>query len=109
MITVFKNADFISFDEDGAIYSTMIVKGKDIVYLGFNTPICYDSEKEVDLTGYCVVPLNNDTLCLATYDSDVSVLKVGEKADFAIIDKNILKDKDSVSVVDVYYHGKLKK
>lgn len=109
MVTVFTNADFISLDEDNSTYSTMVVDGREIAYVGYGIPLCYDDKKVVDLNGKCVIPLCNDKLCLAKYDSDCRVLKAGERADFAVVDKNILRESDNIQVVEVYFHGRLKK
>ena len=108
MITVFTNADFISLNEDNTTYSVMVVNGKDIAYLGYNIPLCYDNAKVVDLGGKAVVPLVNDKMCLTYHHADCRVLAEGEKADFAVIDKNILKDPEGVQVLEVYIHGKKK-
>ncbi|MCC8073571.1 MAG: hypothetical protein LIO62_05540, partial [Clostridiales bacterium] len=108
MITVFTNADFISFDENDLTYSVMVVNGKDIAYMGYNIPICYDDAKVVDLGGRAVIPLVNDKLCLTYHHADCKVLAAGERADFAVIDKNILKDPNGIKVIDVYVHGKKK-
>lgn len=106
MTTVYSNADFISFDEHNTTYSVMVVSGKEIVYVGYNIPICYDDAKVVDLGAKAVVPLVNDRLCLTYHHADCRVLAAGEKADFAVIDKNILKDPENVQVLEVYIHGK---
>ena len=42
METVFTNADFISLDEHNNTYSVMVVKGKNIVYMGYSVPLAYD-------------------------------------------------------------------
>lgn len=108
MITVFTNADFISFNEDNTTYSVMVVSGKEIAYVGYNVPLCYDDAKTVDLGGKAVVPLVNDRLCLTCRHADCTVLEEGQLADFAILDKNILKEPDGVQVLEVYIHGKKK-
>ena len=53
MVTVFTNANFITMNKENDIYSVMVVNGRDIVYLGYNTPLCYDSNRVVDLNGGC--------------------------------------------------------
>lgn len=106
MITVYKNADFISFNEDNITYSVMVVNGRDIAYLGYNTPVCYEDERVVDLSGKAVIPLVNDRLCLTCRPAQCSVLAEGERADFAVIDKNILKDPEGVQVLEVYINGR---
>ncbi|MCD7797616.1 MAG: hypothetical protein LUG95_08555 [Clostridiales bacterium] len=108
MITVFTNADFISFNEDNITYSVMVVNGKDIAYLGYNIPMCYDDAKVVGLGGKAVIPLANDKLCLTCRRAECSVLAQGERADFAVVDKNILKDSENLKVLEVYIHGKKK-
>mgnify|MGYP000647603643 FL=1 len=45
METVFTNADFISLDEHNNTYSVMVVKGKNIVYMGYSVPLAYDDAK----------------------------------------------------------------
>lgn len=106
MITVFTNADFISLNEENITYSVMVVNGKDIAYLGYSIPDCYDSERIVDLGGNAVIPLVNDRLCLTCRRAECRVLAQGERADFAVVDKNILKDPDGVKVLEVYIHGR---
>ncbi|MGN1328986.1 MAG: hypothetical protein ACI4V4_04725 [Eubacterium sp.] len=108
MITVFTNADFISFNEENTTYSVMVINGKEIAYVGYNIPLCYDSERVIDLGGKAVIPLVNDRLCLTYRHADYRVLAEGEKADFAVLDKNILKDPEGVQVLEVYIHGKKK-
>ena len=109
MITVFKGADFLSLNERGDVYSVMVVSGKKIEYIGFNVPICYDDPKVkiVDLDGYTVIPLVNDELMFDTHQASCKMLAQGESADFAVLDKNIFKDK-SAKVVATYIHGKKK-
>ena len=51
MYTVYTNGNFISLNDDNTIYSIMVVGGKKIAYVGYNTPICYDNAKIVDLKG----------------------------------------------------------
>ena len=93
METVFTNADFISLDEHNNTYSVMVVKGKKIV----------------DLGGRAVLPLVNDKMCL-TYrnNAECTKLEAGQSADFAVVDKNILKDNQDLKVISVYIHGKKK-
>lgn len=110
MITVYKGADFLSFNERGDVYSVMVVNGKKIAYVGFNTPICYDDPKVkvVELDGYTVVPLVNDRIMLDdTHKSSCKVLAEGENADFAVLDKNILKDTDA-KIIAAFIGGKKK-
>ncbi|MDD6728145.1 MAG: hypothetical protein PUE08_02870 [Eubacteriales bacterium] len=108
MTTVFTNADFISFNEENITYSVMVVTGKDIAYVGYSVPDCYADAKVVDLGGKAVIPLENDKLCLTCHHAECKVLAEGQKADFAVIDKNILKEPDGVQVLEVYIHGKKK-
>lgn len=75
METVFTNADFISLDEHNNTYSVMVVKGKNIVYMGYSVPLAYDDAKIVDLGGRAVLPLVNDKMCL-TYRNMQSVLNL---------------------------------
>lgn len=111
MITVYKGADFLSCNERGDVYSVMVVNGKKIAYVGFNTPICYDDPKVkvVDLDGYTVIPLVSDEheLLLDSQRASCKVLAEGENADFAVLDKNILKDKDA-KIIATFINGKKK-
>lgn len=107
-MTVFTNADFISFDEDNITYSVMVVNGKNIAYVGYSVPICYDNAKVVDLGGCAVIPVINDKLPLVYSHARCSVLAEGEQADFAVIDKNILKEPDA-KVLEVYIKGRKKR
>ena len=76
METVFTNADFISLDEHNSTYSVMVVKGKNIVYMGYSIPLAYDEAKVVDLQeGRAVVPLVNDKMCL-TYRNNAECTKL---------------------------------
>lgn len=103
--TVFVNADFVSFNESDMTYSVMVVRGKEIAYVGYNTPICYDSEKVVDLNGKCVVPLINDEVFFDPAHARCRVLAEGQRADFLVLDKNILKEKDP-KILAAYKKGK---
>ena len=107
MITVFKNADFITLNEENDIYSVMVVNGKEIAYLGYNTPICYDNAKVIDLNGGYVIPLINDKVYYDIAHAHCRVLKAGEKADFIVLDKNVLKD-DKPQILEVYIKGRKK-
>lgn len=105
MTVVYKNANFISLNDEGAIYSVMVTHGKRIAYVGYNTPICYDSEKEIDLNGAYVVPLINEMIFFDPKHARCTVLAEGERADFLVLDKNILKE-DDANIIDVYKKGK---
>ncbi len=107
MITVYKGADFLSFNDRMDVYSVLVVNGKKIEYIGFNTPICYDDPKVkiVELDGYTVIPLVNDKLVLDAKKASCRVLREGESADFAVLDKNILKESDA-KIVATYIAGK---
>lgn len=109
MTTVYKNADFISFNDGNDIYSVMVVEGKKIVYVGFNTPICYDDPrvKVVDLEGKTVIPLVNNNILFDVHDAKCQRLAEGESADFAVLDKNIFKYEDA-KVIATYVKGKQK-
>lgn len=107
MTTVFINGDFISLNEDDLIYSVMVVHGKEIEYMGYNTPICYDSDKVVDLKGKAVIPLVNNLIHIDCPGANCNMLAPGQKADFAILDKNIIRD-PSAKIVDIYIKGKRK-
>ena len=108
MITVYTNADFISLNNDNITYSVMVVNGRSIAYVGYNTPMCYDNARVIDLGGKAVVPLVNDMLGLNYRFANCRVLAPGEKADFAVIDKNILKEQEDVKVLGVYVRGRKK-
>jgi predicted amidohydrolase YtcJ len=86
----------------------MVINGKKIAYIGYNTPICYDDDKTVDLGGKAVIPLVNELIHLDYKHAQCSVLAEGERADFAVLDKNILKEPDGVEVLEVYIGGKKK-
>jgi len=107
MTTVFINASFISLDTGGDIYSVMVVSGGKIVYIGYNTPICYDSAKVVDLKDGYVLPLINDMVYYDPSGSDCRVLEAGQRADFIVVDGNVLKD-EKVHILEVYKRGKKK-
>lgn len=106
-MTVFTNADFISFDESENIYSVMVVGGKNIVYIGYNIPLCYRDEKIIDLGGKAVVPTINSIVFADCKKASCSALKEGESADFIVLDKNPLKSPDP-GIVDIYIKGKKK-
>lgn len=105
MTTVFVNADFVSFNESDMTYSVMVISGKNIAYIGYNTPICYDSERVVDLEGKCVIPLINDEVFYDPSHARCRVLEEGQRADFIVLDKNIRKERDA-KIVAVYKKGK---
>lgn len=107
MITVFTNASFITLNAENDIYSVMVVNGKEIVYLGYNTPICYDDEKVVDLNGGYVIPLINDMVYYDALHANCRVLRDGERADFIVLDKNVLKE-DNPQILEVYIKGRKK-
>lgn len=105
MTVIYKNANFISLNDEGAIYSVMVTHGKNIAYVGYNTPICYDSERVVDLNDAYVLPLINDMIEFDRKHARCTVLAEGERADFLVLDKNILNDK-SATVIEAYKKGK---
>lgn len=107
MTAVFTNASFISLNEENDIYSVMVINGKEIVYLGYNTPICYDNAKVIDLNGGYVLPLINDMVYYDISHADCSVLREGERADFIVLDKNVLKESNP-KILEVYIKGKKK-
>lgn len=107
MTTVFTNAHFISLNADEDIYSVMVVNGKEIVYVGYNTPICYDDAKVVDLKGGYVLPMRNDMVYYDINQSMCSVLEAGQRADFIVVDRNVLKEKNP-HILEVYIKGKKK-
>lgn len=107
-MTVFTNGDFISFDEHETTYSVMVVNRKNIAYMGYSIPICYDNEKVVDLQGKAVVPLSNNRIKIDCNDDACSVLAEGNTADFAILDKNILKEPDA-NILEIFVKGRKKK
>lgn len=105
MITVYKNADFITLNSQGDICSVMVVNSRKIAYVGYNTPICYDSERVVDLNGACVIPLINDMVYYDISHAHCKVLQEGERADFIVLDKNVLKE-NNPKILAVYKKGK---
>lgn len=107
MITVFTNARFISLNQGNDIYSVMVVNGKEIAYLGYNTPMCYDDEKVIDLNGGYVIPLINDMVYYDITHAHCRVLKEGERADFIVLDKNVLNENDP-KILEVYIKGRRK-
>lgn len=107
MTTVYTNADFISLNEDNMTYSVMVVSGKEIVYVGYNTPICYDDAKVVDLNGKYVIPLINDMVFYDISHARCRVLEAGQRADFLVLDRNVLTEKNP-QILEVYKKGKKK-
>lgn len=104
-MTVYVNGDFISFDENDTTYSIMVEDRGKIAYMGYNTPLCYRDAKSVDLEGKAVVPAINRCIEIEAKGATCSVLREGESADFAILDKNILKN-DDASVLQVFVKGR---
>ena len=82
-MVVYTNADFISLNEENLTYSVLVV----------------------DLEGKAVLPAVNDLIPVDCKDAGCAVLAVGESADFAVLDKNILKD-PTASVEAVYLKGR---
>lgn len=105
MYTVYTNGNFISLNDDNTIYSIMVVGGKKIAYVGYNTPICYDNAKVVDLKGGYVIPLINDMVYYDINHARCKVLAEGEHADFIVLNKNVLTEKDP-QILAVYKKGK---
>lgn len=104
-MVVYINADFISLDQEGMTYSVLVEDKGKIAYIGYNTPLCYRDAKVVNLEGKAVLPAVNDLIAVDCKDAACSVLAVGESADFAVLDKNILKDPDA-AVETVYLKGR---
>lgn len=104
-MTVYVNGDFISLNESETTYSIMVEDKGKIAYMGYNTPLCYRDAKSVDLEGKAVVPAINPYIEVEAKGATCSVLREGESADFAVLDKNILKH-DDASVVQVFVKGK---
>lgn len=104
-MTVYVNGDFISLDENEITYSIMVEDRGKIAYMGYNTPLCYRDAKSVDLEGKAVVPAINPYIAVEAKGATCRVLREGESADFAILDKNILKN-DDASVVQVFVKGR---
>ena len=100
-MVVYTNADFISLNEENLTYSVLVEDKGKIAYIGYNTPLCYRDAKVVDLEGKAVLPAVNDLIPVDCKDAGCAVLAVGESADFAVLDKNILKD-PTASVEVVY-------
>lgn len=104
-MVVYTNADFISLNEENLTYSVLVEDKGKIAYIGYNTPLCYRDAKVVDLEGKAVLPAVNDLIPVDCKDAGCAVLAVGESADFAVLDKNILKD-PTASVEAVYLKGR---
>lgn len=83
----------------------MVTHGKKIEYIGFSTPLCYDSEKVIDLGGAVVLPLICDKVMNEYKHSHCSVLVAGEQADFVVFDKNPYKF-DDAEIIDVFIKSK---
>ncbi len=107
MTTVYTNANFISLNDEDLIYSVMVVSGKEIVYVGYNTPMCYEDAKAVDLKGNYVIPLINDMVFYDISHARCRVLEAGQSADFIVLDKNVLTEKNP-HILEVYKKGKKK-
>lgn len=107
MTVVYNNASFISMNEESVIYSVMVVSGKKIVYVGYNTPICYEDAKVVDLKGKYVIPLINDMVFFDISHARCRVLEAGQQADFIVLDRNILTE-SYPQILEVYKKGKKK-
>jgi len=60
-IQIFKNASFISCEDENKIYSVLIEQNGKIIYLGNHIPDIYLDSSIVDLSGYCVIPAFIDT------------------------------------------------
>lgn len=58
---IFKNANFISCEDDNKIYSVMIEDKGKINYLGNKIPETYKNIQSEDLAGKCVVPAFTDS------------------------------------------------
>ena len=97
-MVVYTNADFISLNEENLTYSVLVEDKGKIAYIGYNTPLCYRD-------GKAVLPAVNDLIPVDCKDAGCAVLAVGESADFAVLDKNILKD-PTASVEAVYLKGR---
>lgn len=81
-MTVFTNAAFISCEEQSRSFSTMVVDGGRIRYVGDEIPEAYSRENRVDLGGKCVVPAFADThIHFESYALFRSTLDVREAAD----------------------------
>ena len=58
---VFKNADFISCEDENRIFKYLVEKGGKIIFTGDQLPEIYTSVEQVDLKNRCVVPAFADT------------------------------------------------
>lgn len=105
MTNVFVNARFISLNDENDIFSVMVVSGKEIVYMGYNTPLCYDDANVIDLKGNYVIPLVNDLVFYDVERASCTVLEAGQRADFMVLDKNILSEKQP-RIITIYRNGK---
>lgn len=83
-MTVFKNAVFISCEEDMKIFSVMVVKKGRIVYTGDEVPKKYLKRRHVSLNGAVVVPSFGDThLHFESYALFLSTVDVRNCKNFA--------------------------
>lgn len=104
-MTVYINGDFISLNENDTTYSILVENKGKIAYMGYNTPLCYRDAKTVDLEGKAVIPAVNNYISVEAKGATCRVLREGESADFAILDKNILKE-DGATVLQVFVKGR---
>lgn len=105
-MTAYINGDFISLDEHNTTFSVMVEDKGKIAYIGYNIPLCYrDDAKQVDLEGKAVIPAVNSLIEVDAPNAACEVLQEGESADFAILNKNILKEQDA-EVLQIFIKGK---
>jgi predicted amidohydrolase YtcJ len=60
-VRIFKNATFISCEDNNRIFSYLVEKDGKIIFTGDRLPDAYSQGQSVDLKGYCVVPAFADT------------------------------------------------
>ena len=77
METVFTNADFISLDEHNNTYSVMVVKGKNIVYMGYSVPLALEGYdvSAVELVKHNLGRLKQKTDRVKAYQGNALKLK----------------------------------
>ena len=81
---VFRNATFLSCEENDRVFHVMAVDGDKIIYTGDEVPKQYANAPCVDLGGRCVTPIFSDThMHFESYALFHSTVDVRDCADFA--------------------------
>lgn len=82
-MTVFRNAAFISCEEEMRTFQYLVEDKGRIVYTGNTLPAPYEKAPEVDLGGACVMPVFSDThMHFESYALFASTVDVRDCADF---------------------------